>query len=265
MRYNSNLGRGLLTPDGKGVVLIPISGRKRSMVLRGSGNANANLPAVRYDPALFKAKYPNWTQWRDKLLYRRRLNGTLHVKTFSSYTGNPDDSTPPDWPQGVTRDRTLASEVYYREKKLNLKTGLTKDAVRPNNEVRQAPAGAEDRKQKQKRKMPSVATDNFVVLSDSENEIDTLANPNKKKLKNAIAEHVPSQSLDRPELPTPALELPRSAIAPIEVHKAAIRAAFKDKSVNRTELFWTLLPYITLAEAEEILIRRKGAAEIEHE
>jgi hypothetical protein len=92
--------------------------------------------------------------------------------------------------------------------------------------------------------------------TDSEDEIGTPANPSEKQ-KNDAMKHIPPKSLKQqvPSAPAP---------APIEVHKAAIRAAFQDKSVSRAELFWTLLPYITLAEAEEILIRRKGEAEVEH-
>lgn len=99
---------------------------------------------------------------------------------------------------------------------------------------------------------------------DSEDEIDTSASPNKKQ-KNAVVEHVQPESADLPRLPTPAIDLFTPAIASIEVHKAAIRAAFQDRSANRTELFWTLLPYITLAEAEEILIRCKGSPEVKNE
>ncbi|KFX88099.1 hypothetical protein O988_09153 [Pseudogymnoascus sp. VKM F-3808] len=254
MRYSSNLGRGLLTPDGKAVVSIPTSGKKRYMVLRGSGNETANLPVMRYDSDRFKSKYPNFEQWRDELLYRRNKNGTLHVKSFRSYPKISKDAIPADWPQGLTRDRTLASEVYYRLKNLNPKTGLPKDAVGPSNEVQQATSGPEDRKGR--RKAASVAADNVVVISDSEDESGTPANPSEKQ-KNDAMEHMAPKSLKQlvPSAPAP---------APIEVHKAAIRAAFQDKAVSRAELFWTLLPYITLAEAEEILIRRKGEAEVEH-
>ena len=52
------------------------------------------------------------------------------------------------------------------------------------------------------------------------------------------------------------------AMAPIEVHKAAFQAAFRDKSVKRTELFHALLPYITVADAEEILHRCKKVAAV---
>jgi hypothetical protein len=100
---------------------------------------------------------------------------------------------------------------------------------------------------------------NFMRFSykiDSEEEIDTPANPSKKQ-KKADVKHIPPESRDRSGPSAP-------VIAPIEVHKSAIRAAFQDKSVSRAELLWTLLPYITLAEAEEILIRRKGDAEVEH-
>lgn len=55
---------------------------------------------------------------------------------------------------------------------------------------------------------------------------------------------------------------PSPAIAPIEVHKAAFQAAFRDKSVKRTELFQALLPYITVADAEEILYRCKQVAAV---
>lgn len=96
----------------------------------------------------------------------------------------------------------------------------------------------------------------FPYKTDSEDEIDTRTKSSKKQ-KNDAEEHNPPASLDQPGPPA-------QTIARIEVHKAAIRAAFQDKSVSRAELFWTLLPYITLAEAEEILIRRKGEAEVEH-
>ena len=76
---------------------------------------------------------------------------------------------------------------------------------------------------------------------------------------------VPLESLDLSGSLTPDVDLSTPAIAQMEIHKAAIRAAFQDKSANRTELFWTLLPYITLAEAEDILIRCKGAAKVESE
>ncbi|OBT90527.1 hypothetical protein VE02_01057 [Pseudogymnoascus sp. 03VT05] len=254
LRAGSNLGRGLLTPDGKGVISIAAPRTRRGyMVLRGSGNATANLPIVRYNPAVFKETYPNWEQWRDELLFHQRSNGKLHVRTFESYPKISNDGTPLDWPQGLTRDRTLASEYHYRLNNLNPKTGLPKEVRRSSSQAQPIPStplnltassGPEDRK----RKRPSVATRDLVVLP---------ANPSKKQ-KNTVVEHVPVEPLDLPGLSKP-------ATTPIEVHKAAIRAAFQDKSANRTELFWTLLPYITVAEVEELLVRSKGSAQAKHE
>lgn len=108
---------------------------------------------------------------------------------------------------------------------------------------------------------------NFIGLPrkiDSEDKVDTSGNLNKRQ-KNAVVRRVPSESLDLSGSPTPDVDLSTPAIAQMEIHKAAIRAAFQDKSANRTELLWTLLPYITLAEAEDIFIRCKGAAKIERE
>lgn len=116
VRSSRNLGHGLLTPDGKAVVSIPTGNFDKTMVLRGSGNATANLPVVPYDPAFFKAIFPNWEQWRDELIYLRRPDGALDVTDFASYPEIDDDSTPADWPNGLTRDRMLASEMYYRYK-----------------------------------------------------------------------------------------------------------------------------------------------------
>lgn len=117
LRCRYNLGHGLLTPDGKAVVSIPAPKKRGGdLVLRGSGNATAYLPVVRYDHKIFQDKYPNWEQWRDELMFRRRSDGTLEERALLSYSGNSKDSTPPDWPQGLTRDRELASEDYYRKK-----------------------------------------------------------------------------------------------------------------------------------------------------
>ena len=55
-----NLGHGLLTPDGRAVVSIPVHGSRGVMVLRGTGNATANLPIVPYDSDFFRTMFPNW-------------------------------------------------------------------------------------------------------------------------------------------------------------------------------------------------------------
>lgn len=89
---------------------------------------------------------------------------------------------------------------------------------------------------------------------DSEDEIDTCARP-KKKQKNDVVKHMPSELPNLQNLPAPAM-------APIEIHKAAFQAVFREKSVQRTELFHALLPYITVADAEEILIRCQQVAAV---
>lgn len=116
VRSELNLGRGLLTPDGKAVISIPIKRESKTVLLelRGAGKTNLRLPTIAYNADIFKKMYPNWAEWRDELLYKRGLDGTLDVEDFESYPGNPNDSTPPDWPRGLTRDRKLASEIYYR-------------------------------------------------------------------------------------------------------------------------------------------------------
>lgn len=118
LRSKSNLGRGLLTPDGKSVVSIPVKLTNKTIILelRGAGEENAHLPSVLYDADLFQSTYPNWNQWRDNLLYRQRNDGSLIVYRFSKHKGVPFESTPPDWPEGLTRDRWLASEISYRER-----------------------------------------------------------------------------------------------------------------------------------------------------
>lgn len=115
VRSSLNLGHGLLTPDGKAVVSIP-RGDYGTMVLRGSGNATANLPVVPYDQAFFVAMFPNYEQWLHELLYIRTPTGSFDIQDFASYPAITDDSTPADWPVGLTRDRMLASEIYYRYK-----------------------------------------------------------------------------------------------------------------------------------------------------
>lgn len=116
IRTNLNLGRELLTPDGKAVVAIPVKRENKTVFfeLRGAGKAHIKLPAVVYNTDIFKARYPNWAEWRDELLYCRASDGALYVEDFESYPRNATDSTPPDWPQGLTRDRNLASEDHYR-------------------------------------------------------------------------------------------------------------------------------------------------------
>ncbi|KFY90466.1 hypothetical protein V500_05165 [Pseudogymnoascus sp. VKM F-4518 (FW-2643)] len=263
LRTGLNLGHGLLTPDGKAVVSIPVKRESKTVIfqLRGAGKANVKLPAVLYDTNIFKATYPNWAQWRDELLYRQRPDGTLHVEDFESYTRIQTDSTPPDWPQGLTRDRTLASEAHYRLKNLSTKTGLPKDghATQSNSKsLRSNSSGTSG-------KVLSIAEiiderygfkdgnrKRAVVLTDSEDEIVTPATPKKKKKRN---ETMLSEMPNRQRSPSP-------AIPPIEVHKAAFQAAFRDKSVQRTELFHALLPHITVADAEEILSRCKRIAAV---
>ncbi|KFY07731.1 hypothetical protein V492_06887 [Pseudogymnoascus sp. VKM F-4246] len=262
VRPDVNLGHGLLTPDWKAVVSISVHRQSGTFIfeLRGAGKTNAKLPAIVYNTDVFKARYPNWGEWLDELPYCQGPDGTIHVEEFNDYSRDDIDGTPPDWPQGLTRDRTLASEEHYRLNNLDLKTGFPKEVRRassqtqciPSTPLNSAVSGAEDRK----RKRSSITSGTLDVLPDSEDE-DSSANPNKKQ-ENNVVDSVPSESLDLPGFPTP-------VTAPIEVHKAAIRAAFQDKSVNHTELFWTLLPFITLAEAEEILIRCKGLAEAKHE
>lgn len=119
VRTNINLGHGLLTPDGKAVVSIPVKRESKTIFLelRGAGKAYIKLPAIVYNTDVFKARYPNWAEWRDELLYEQRSDGTFDEKDFESYTRIATDSTPPDWPQGLTRDRELASEAHYRLKK----------------------------------------------------------------------------------------------------------------------------------------------------
>lgn len=116
-RTRLNLGQGLLTPDGKAVVSIPTRSLKGLLVLRGSGNATAKLPVVRYDPKVFQENYPNWEQWRDELLYLQRPDGTLDVTAFASYPQVKNESTPPDWHRCLPPDRTFASEVPHRQNK----------------------------------------------------------------------------------------------------------------------------------------------------
>lgn len=119
LRTKSNLGHGLLTPDEKAVVAIPVELTNKTIVfeLRGAGKENAHLPSVLYDAGHFRSTYPNWAQWRDNLLYRRRKDGSLAVIRFSRNKGILVNSIPPDWPQGLTRDRLLASEASYRQRK----------------------------------------------------------------------------------------------------------------------------------------------------
>jgi len=108
---------------------------------------------------------------------------------------------------------------------------------------------------------------NLICLSskiDPGDEIDAPTKPNKKQ-KNTIVERAPSESLSLPGSGSPAIGLATAAIASIEVHTAAIQAAFQDKSANRKELFWALLPHITQAEVEELLVRSKGATEAKQE
>lgn len=126
IRTNLNLGHGLLTPDGKAVVSIPVKREAKTTIfeLRGASKANANLPAVAYNKDIFKSRYPNWSEWRDELLYCRKSDGSFKVEDFESYPRNATDGTPLDWPQGLTRDRILASEAHYRL--LNCRTALLK-------------------------------------------------------------------------------------------------------------------------------------------
>lgn len=116
VRSSCNLGHGLLTPDGRAVVSIPVHGSRGVMVLRGTRNATANLPIVPYDSDFFRTMFPNWEEWLYELLYLRGPDGTLDFEDFTSYPEVHDDSTPADWPNGLTRDRMLASEIYYRYK-----------------------------------------------------------------------------------------------------------------------------------------------------
>ncbi|KFY23265.1 hypothetical protein V493_05970 [Pseudogymnoascus sp. VKM F-4281 (FW-2241)] len=268
IRSELNLGRGLLTPDGKAVISIPIKRESKTVLfeLRGAGKTNLRLPAIVYNADIFKERYPNWAEWRDELLYKRGLDGTLDVEDFESYPGNPNDSTPPDWPQGLTRDRNLASEIYYRLNNMNPKTGLPKDTANTGNNVRNPYAtrsqmlsiaemidekyGTKDRI----RKRTSVAIEDAVIITDSEDEIDTLARPKKRK-KGTFVEPMHSEMPNRPKSPPP-------VTAPIEIHKAAFQAAFRDKSVRRTDLFKVLLPFISVADAEEILVRCQCVAAV---
>lgn len=180
---------------------------------------------------------------------------------------------------------------------VNLKTGLPNDAIEPKKEVVHAPFpaskpsasmlsiaemidehyGFNDRNQT----MASVSPRKVVVLReshyllpnrdsyfvkhlanfmgssrkiDSEDEIDTPERPRKRR-RNISTGPMLSETPNRPRAPSP-------AIAPIEIHKAAFQAAFRDKSVKRTELFHALLPYITVADAEEILLRCQQVAAV---
>jgi hypothetical protein len=153
IRTNLNLGRELLTPDGKAVVAIPVKRENKTIFfeLGGAAKAHIKLPAVVYNTDIFKARYPNWAEWRDELLYCRASDGALYVEDFESYPRTVTDSTPPDWPQGLTRDRNLASEDHYRLNNrresfssheylliryaVNTKTGLPKDAVGTEDRV----------------------------------------------------------------------------------------------------------------------------------
>ncbi|KFY20693.1 hypothetical protein V491_03511 [Pseudogymnoascus sp. VKM F-3775] len=287
IRTNLNLGHGLLTPDGKAVVSIPVKREAKTTIfeLRGASKANANLPAVAYNKDIFKSTYPNWSEWRDELLYCRKSDGSFKVEDFESYPRNATDSTPLDWPQGLTRDRILASEAHYRLLNLNTKTELSNDAAStennarspyltrsqttqptksnprtpqlianslayPNNEL--SVTGIIDERygiRDRKGKAASNATGKALAHTDSEDEISTLVKP--KKRKRSMLRETPSGQVP-----------PSPAIAPIEVHKAAFQAAFRDKSVKRTELFQALLPYITVANAEEILYRCKQVAAV---
>lgn len=89
---------------------------------------------------------------------------------------------------------------------------------------------------------------------DSEDVIVTSDRPKRRK-KHTLVEPLASKTFKRQRSTSP-------AIAPIEIHKAAFQAAFRDKSVQRTELFHALLPYITVADAEEILHRCKRVAAV---
>lgn len=89
---------------------------------------------------------------------------------------------------------------------------------------------------------------------DSEDEINTTSRPRKRK-RNSFEEPMLSKAPNREGSPSP-------AIGAIEIHKAAFQAAFRDKSVQRTELFHALLPYITVEDAEEILLRCQRVAAV---
>jgi hypothetical protein len=115
-RTRLNLGQGLLTPDGKAVVSIPTRSIQGLLELRGSGDATANLPVVRYNPTFFQENYPNWEQWRDELLYLRKPDGTLNVMTFALYPDIKNEGTPPDWYWGFARERKFESEIHHRQK-----------------------------------------------------------------------------------------------------------------------------------------------------
>ncbi|OBT94609.1 hypothetical protein VE01_07962 [Pseudogymnoascus verrucosus] len=275
IRTNLNLGRELLTPDGKAVVAIPVKRENKTVFfeLRGAGKAHIKLPAVVYNTDIFKARYPNWAEWRDELLYCRASDGAFYVEDFESYPRNATDSTPPDWPQGLTRDRNLASEDHYRLNNLNTKTGLPKDVVDTEDSVQNpysTRSQASQPPQSNLRTPRSVDNSSIADIIDqrygfngrnrsgvdvfTEEEIGTLL-ISKKRKRSSFAEPMLSKTPNRQGSPSP-------SIAPIEVHKAAFQAAFRDKSVQRTELFHALLPYITVADAEEILVRCQQVAAV---
>ncbi|KFY37559.1 hypothetical protein V494_04701 [Pseudogymnoascus sp. VKM F-4513 (FW-928)] len=265
------------------VVSIPVHRQRGTFIfeLRGAGKTNAKLPAIVYNTDVFKARYPNWAEWLDELLYRQGPDGTIHVEEFDDYPRDDIDDTPPDWPRDLTRDRELASEAHYRLKNLNTKTGLPKNALNTEDNVHNPHTTRSQNAQPTKSnpitpqpmlnssgtsgKGPSIAemidgrysfkggnqtSGNAMALADSEDEIVT--RPRLKKRKASTLPEAPKRR--RQSSPT---------IAPIEVHKAVFQAAFRDKSVQRSELFHALLPHITVADAEEILLHcQKVAATI---
>lgn len=117
-RSDLNLGRGLLTPDGRGVVAISAKpGEWKNFALRGNHPANVDLPVVPYNKQVFQATDPNYLEWRNQLIYKCSATGTPIVVSHAEFPKDASATVPADWPAGLTRDRDLASEKSYRVRK----------------------------------------------------------------------------------------------------------------------------------------------------
>jgi hypothetical protein len=116
IRYTANLGHPLFTPDGAAYVSIPVHGTKGSIVdFVLKGDSIVDLPAVQFDETIYRDRYATFDVWLSQMLYLGN-DGTGYPRIkYHDFPIVTADTAPPDWPAGLTRDRTRASEAHYRE------------------------------------------------------------------------------------------------------------------------------------------------------
>lgn len=115
-RYGVHLGHPLFIPDGAAYVSIPVHGAKGTVfdfVLKG--DSVVDLPAIQFDETTFRDSYATFDLWLSQMLYPGNEETGYPKIKYYDFPMVTADTAPPDWPEGVTRDRTRASEAHYRE------------------------------------------------------------------------------------------------------------------------------------------------------